>query len=482
MSDGTGRSVVYTIDSNHNLTEFTDSNSKDTTYEYASTGMISRVFRPANPISPIVTNTYDGLGRIKEQKDGDNNIWKYYLAGSRSTEEDPLGNLSVTYFNSFGNPLVDIDQDDKETVFEYDGLQRLVKKTLPEGNSTVWTYDSKDNVLSVTAKAKSGSGLSDIVNSFTYNSTWNKVATAVDGLSRTTTYTYDGTKGNLLTIQKPSVGGSTPTITMTYNSRGQLLTRTDETGIVTEFTYDSTTEKLVSVVEDEGTGKLNLTTSFGYNSRGDMTSFTDPRGNQATFEYDVLRQLTKRTDPSPLSYQTKFTYNDNGYVTKEERETGDVSNPWQTFEFDRSVMGYVITFTDPSSNDTDYEYDALQKLKKVSDAESRVTEYAYTRTGRLYTMKDASLTIAETRTYTDNGLIASVEDASSNTTSFSYDGHDRLDRTTYPNSNYEQNSSYDANGNVLTYRTRSGSNITFTFDELNRVKTRSPSSQPTVTL
>lgn len=482
VSDGTGRSISYTIDTNGNLAKFTDANSKDTTYEYVSTGLMTKFFRPANPTSPIVTNTYDTLGRVKEQKDGDNNIWKYFLAGARSTEEDPLGNLSVTYFNAFGNPLSEIDQNDKKTVFEYDGLQRVIKETLPEGNSTVWTYDANNNILTATAIAKSGSGLSDIVNTFTYNSTWNKVATAKDGLNRTTTYTYDGTKGYLTKIEKPAVGGSTPTINMTYNSRGQLLTHTDETGIVTKFNYDSTTEKLTSFVEDEGTGRLNLTTSYGHDSKGDITSVTDARGNQTTFEYDVLRQLKKQTDPSPLSYQTKFTYNENGFLTKLERETGDVSNPWQTVDYIRSVMGQVTKITDPSSNDTLFEYDARRQLKKETDAELRVTEYTYDSVGRLSTVKDPSLTIADTRTYTDNGLIASIKDASNNTTTFSYDGHDRLDKTTYPNSDYEQNSSYDANGNILTFRTRSGNNITFTYDELNRVKTRAPASQPTVTL
>lgn len=77
--------------------------------------------------------------------------------------------------------------------------------------------------------------------------------------------------------------------------------------------------------------------------------------------------------------------------------------------------------------------------------------------------------------------MASVKDARNNTTQFTYDGFDRADRTTYADATYEQNSSYDANGNVLTYRTRSGSNIVMTYDVLNRLSTKAPASQPTVT-
>ncbi len=86
-----------------------------------------------------------------------------------------------------------------------------------------------------------------------------------------------------------------------------------------------------------------------------------------------------------------------------------------------------------------------------------------------------------TYTYTDNGKLATLKDARNFTTTYSFDGHDRALRTTYPDSTYEEVSSYDGNSNPLTLRTRSGATVTLTYDELNRVKTKTPTGQPTVT-
>jgi RHS repeat-associated protein len=80
-----------------------------------------------------------------------------------------------------------------------------------------------------------------------------------------------------------------------------------------------------------------------------------------------------------------------------------------------------------------------------------------------------------------NGLLASVKDARSNLTQFTFDGFDRPNQTTYADSSFEQNVLYDANGNVLTARTRAGNQIINTFDALNRLSTKAPASEPTVT-
>lgn len=486
VSDGTGRSVSYVVDGSKHLTQFSNPDSKTTVYSYNSPGQLKEIFYPANPSVAFVTNIYDSLGRVKEQKDGLNHSWFYYIAGSRSEEVNPVGNKQIHYFNNLRLAVRSINGVGQETKKEFDALGRMTKIVFPEGNSTEFTYDLKHNVLTVRNKAKSGSGLSDIVKSYTYHSTYNKVATAVDGLSRTTTFNYDSPTGNLLSVQRPQVGGVTPTVSFTWNSRGQILTATDETGIVTKMTYDTSTEKLLTVVRDFGTGRLNLTTQYSHNSRGDVTSFTDPRGNATTFQFNNRRLMTQKTDPSPLSYVTNFGYNDDGRLNSVQRQTGDVSNPWQTTNIAYTVTGEIQSITNPSGDATSLTYDNADRLWKktepVSATENRVWEFAYDADDRLYTVKDPNNIFVETRSYTNNGRIASVSDGRSNQTLFTFDGFDRPNRTTFADSSYEQNVTYDANNNILTRRTRSGNTITFTFDELNRVKTRSPQGQATVTM
>lgn len=486
VSDGTGRSVSYVVNGTKNLTQFTNAESKITTYAYGLAGQMTQMFYPANPTTAFITNTYDSLGRVKEQKDALNHQTSLYLAGARSEVVDPVGNSEVSYWTSTGNLARFINGVGKTITHQFDGINRRIKSIMPEGNSVEYTLDQRSNVLQIRRKAKPGSGLADIVNTMTYHPTYNKVATFVDGLNKTTTFTYAAATGNLLTVQRPVIDGSTPTITFTWNARGQVITRTDETGIVTQFNYDSTTEKLTSVVHDFGTGRLNLTTQFGYNTRGDVTSVIDPRSKTTTFQFNNQRQMTQKTAPSPLSYVTNLGYNNDGRLTSVQRQTGDTLNPWQTYTIAYTVTGEVDSITNPSGDVTDLVYDNADRLWKrilpVSSTETRVWEFAYDGANRISTIKDPAGVTAETRGYSDNGLLTSVLDARSNLIQFTWDGFDRADKTIHPGGAYEQNQSYNANDLVLTRRTRSGNTVVFTFDDINRMKTRAPQGQPTVTL
>ena len=127
------------------------------------------------------------------------------------------------------------------------------------------------------------------------------------------------------------------------------------------------------------------------------------------------------------------------------------------------------------------DFDGKDRIATITDAQSRQWLYAYDANDRISTVTDPTNTVCETRTYTANGKLASVKDARNNTTQYTWDGFDRQSKTIYQDATFEQNSSYDAESNVLTYLTRSGSSIVNTFDVLNRLSTKAPSGQPTVT-
>ena len=482
VSDGNGRSVGYSFDASNQLTQFTDALSQAYTFSYSAPGRMWKYFRPANPLDACVVNTYDTVGRIQSQVDILGHSYQFYLAGNRSEILDPLGNKEITYYDQNNNPIKVIDALGNATTYLMDGKQRIKRATMPEGNYEDFTFDAKNNILSRTKVAKSGSGLANIVKNFTYDPLWNKVKTSQDGRGNTTTFTYDPVTGNLTKIERPLVGGLTPTVLLQYNGRGQITQRTDETGLVTQNTYDVTTEKLLSSVIDPGTTPhLAITTNFGYNAWGDVNSVQDPRGNTTTFTFDNLRRMTLRTDPAPFSYQTQFGYDANSNMTSVQRQTNIVATPWQTYTWTFSKSDKKKTLTDPASKVWTWDYDGADRLWKETDPETRVTEYLYDSRSKLFQVKDSSLTIAETRLYTANGKVASVKDAKNNLTQYSFDGHDRLDKTTFPDTTFEQNQSYDANGNVLTYRVRSGNTIVMTYDALNRPITKTPTGQPVIT-
>lgn len=482
VSDGTGRSVNYTVDANSNLTVFQDALGQNTTYSYGLPGQITQYFLPAFPATAIVTNVYDSLNRVKTQANTHNQLTTFYISGPRAEIVDPVGNKETIYLNSLGSPVREIDPLGFEKKTVYDGLNRAIKITQPEGNYQQFTFDGNDNVLSITSVAKSGSGLANIVENITYDATWAKVKTYQTGNGTTTTNSFDPANGNLLTIQRPMVGGQTPTVTMTYNARGQMITRTDETGIVTQFNYDVSTEKMTSMVVDFGVSpRLNLTTLFGYDAVGNVTSVTDARANQSTAVFDNLRRLTQETAAAPFSYVTSYGYNANNMKTSTQRQvTG--SPGFQTYTWTYSAFNRKLTESDPYGRQTVWVYDGKDRLQSMTDAEGRQWQYGYDALDRINQITDPSNVVSDFRTFTQNGKLASIKDARNNTTQYTWDGFDRANKVIYADTTFEQNSSYDANGNVLTALTRSGNSIVMTYDSLNRLSTKSPTGQPVVTL
>lgn len=579
VSDGTGRSVSYTVDGNKNLTAFQNTLSKSWTYEYDQPGRLTKVFKPANPSTANVTNEYDTLSRVKTQKNARNQTRTYYIAGSRSQEVDPLSNSTIWYFNRSGMTLRAINALGFVTTNKFDGRNRLTETVFPEGNKVQLTYDLKNNVLTQTLVPKSGSGLSNIVRTWTYHSTFNKVQTYVDGRSNTWTWSYDATTGNVLTHLKPAIGGINPKTTNKWNSRGQILSTIDPTGIQTQFTYDGSTEKLLSTIANTNwnatiggtvtTGNvvtltandaglpggqqsvnytviggdtltsiaiglaaavnansnlaaigivgysngpvvsvstspgntttfsgsvnmgatvsislaagLNLTSSFGYNSRGDTTSVTDPNTNVTQFQFDTERRPTQTTATSPFGFITNLGYDDNGNLTSTQSQK-DAVPTWQTTTISYTVTDKRYQVTDPVGKVSTAVYDGKDRLQSLTDAQSRVWQFGYDALDRLNSTTDPTSTVSDARTFTNNGLLYQLTDARSKTTTYSYDGFDRPDRTTFADSTYEQNQSYDANSNLLTWRNRNGDTISNTFDVLNRLSTKAPTGQPTVTL
>lgn len=481
VSDGTGRSVSFTYDGSGNLSSAIDTLSRSVTYEYDQPGRMTKCFLPANPTVPVVTNVYDSLGRVQTQQNALSQTLTYYFAGSRTEEVNPLGNARILYFNKYGSPVRTINALGKKSFSKYDGRNRLIEFTAPEGNKVQYSYDRNNNVLTQTFVAKPGSGLSNIQRVFTYHPTWAKVASASDGNGNVTNFSYDPATGNLLSATGPAVAGISSTVAYTYNTRGQISTLTDPTGIVTKLNYDVSTERLLSVVKDYSTGggHLNLTTSFGYDPVGNVTSVTDPRGNTTTASYDNQRRLTQTVSASPFSFVQNFSYDFNGRLTSVARQIPGDPN-WQTAACAYSLTDKLSSLTDSIGRVTVFTYDGNDRLQSTLDPENRLTQFSYDVLDRFISVIDPSSTTAQTRTYSDNGLVNSLRDANSNQTLYEYDGFDRPQKATYPDSTTTQITSYDANGNPLTLLNRAGNSTTLTYDALSRLSTKQAFGLPTI--
>jgi RHS repeat-associated protein len=481
VTDGT-RTIHYGYDASNDLTSFTDANTRVYTYHYDQPGRMDKYYKPQNPTTAFMTNVYDTLGRVKTQSDALGHVWTCYFAGSRSQETDPLSNVHAQYFNQNGSLIRDINALGFETDYLYDGLNRKTQMTLPEGNQTLWTYDANNNVLTTTWVPKSGSGLSNVVNTFTYDPTWAKVKTFKDGNLNTTTYTYDTTLGNLLKVQKPAVSGIVPTITNAYNARGQAISIIDETGIQTQNTYDTASEKLTKKVVNTNW----LATVGGTVTVGNILTLTAHdallTGGQEAVTYtvktgDTLTTIaaglaaavnadTKLAAVNIIAYSslavvalstakgntTTFTESVSGGAT----ETITVAAGLNlTTNYGYDAAGNTNSIQDPNGNTTGSVYDNERRLTQVTAPTpfSYVTNITYDYNGNRLTVQRQTGTTPAYQIYTWTYSVTDKQktyvDPATYTTTWNYDGKDRLMNVIDPMSR-EYQYAYDALDRIHT--------------------------------
>jgi len=124
------------------------------------------------------------------------------------------------------NPLVQLtDQDGVQ--YKTAGTYGLIQTaTKPEGNKTVFAWDSRHNLTQETLVPKANSPLPQVVLAANYDGvcfnpvTCNKPNWIKDGLQNETDYVYDPTHGGVLTVTlSPDVNGIRPQTRYTYTQR-----------------------------------------------------------------------------------------------------------------------------------------------------------------------------------------------------------------------------------------------------------------------
>ncbi len=502
VTDDTGRHVNYAYDAHANLATFTDALSHATTFAYDASGAhdtmghLTQVFYPTHPSNAFVTNTYDPMGRVASQANANGDVGKFYVSGSRTELVDALGNRHVTYQTdrgrvikdavvldgSFGDVFSDtLQQNDVVNVSTslYDGIDRLLLSTAPEGDTVAYSYDASvnpwaNNVALVTHNPKPLSPLPVILESYTYDPAWNKPVSATDGLGHVALNTYDAATGNL--VSSIADYGAAPHLnavnTFSYNAVGQVLTATDALGSVMQNTYDSF-GNLKTVTRDAG--HLNQLSSFSYNTIGDVVSTTDPNGNITDNGYDANRRRTSVTAPNGGAGRlvTAFTYDaDDHLVQTQQSVSGTVL---RTTSSTYALTGDVATVTDARGNVTTSTYDADDRLASVANPLGAVTRYVYDAANRKSQVVNTAIQTGPLLTlrYTPDGSLANLTDANGNAVAYAYDGFNRAYMVAYPapagGGATTETFVYDADSNVLSSTTRKGDTISFAYDTLNRL-------------
>lgn len=524
VSDGT-RAVTYGYDSAANLSTFSDTLSQATQFGYATPGQMTSLTYPSFPAVSAATNVYDSLGRVKTQTNARGKTYNYFFAGSRTSEVGPGGTERANYIDSAGNIVRSSTPLGYWTVNTYDGQSRIVRKQSPELNAVEYTYDDTTcasaekrcthNVLSVTNVPKPGSGLASTTKSFTYESVFNRVATATDARGKVTSFTYTA-QGLPLTVTSPlDPTAVAPVTTYGYSSftpsgypnfylpTSQTVKTTSTNSVVTATTYDVGNRFVpLTSTADAGTAKLNLTTTFTYDSVGNLTLVDGPRtdvSDTLSTSYDSERRAIQTTNAA--GKQTRTEYDADGRPLKTASqigtnwlvsctrysETGKVLRAWGPALTSAATTcpseSAPVPITDTAYDDLDRPFRTTQYLTSAEGG-NRIAETIYNLDDTVKAINKAvGTSIAQayvTYAYNPNGTVLSSKDAKNNLTVYQYDGLDRLSKTYFPlpstpntgNVNDYEQYGYDANNNQTGIRKRNGQIINQTWDNLNRLFAR----------
>ncbi|GHJ47278.1 hypothetical protein Cs7R123_46200 [Catellatospora sp. TT07R-123] len=378
------------------------------------------------PITPVVSNTYDTLGRLK-------------------TTTDPRGKTSTNSYDQLNRVASVTAPDGGITRYSYTNTGALLQTTDPTGAVTAATYDYLGRLDNSSTTERLPSPAT-FTTDYHYNAAgWLYTVTSPRGV--TTTYTSYNAAGQPLTVTD-DVGNAT---TYLYDTAGRRTRTTATDGSYTQTDYDLA-GRPTATTEDAATGPLVRTTSATYDNAGNVLSSTDARGTTSTFTYDATGALVSQIQPASAteSITTSFGHDLAGNTTRFTNGRGDAFyttyNPWglpestiepattaypnaadrtRTITYD--AAGNPVTQTLPGGITTTTTYDDMGQVTAQTGTGAEATtanrSYGYDLAGRLTTLSGPGG--SNTLTYNDRGQLGSVTGPTGNST-FTYNTDTQL--------------------------------------------------------
>src|SRR3989449_2183037 len=406
MPDGSTSSRTY--DSSGFLKTSQDFRHYQTNYTYDSHGWLTQV---KNPLGFVTTYGYDSLGRQINVTTplGFRTQYVYDVLDRRTKVTDPLSDSTTYVYNARGDLTKGTDPNGYVTQFQINVTLGGKSKTIEAGdNSTIFGYDTRENLVTVT------------------NPRLFTTTDQYDAYSRRTNETTPG--GNVTRI--------------TYDRNGNIATRTDANGNLTAYAYD----RLNRVTKVTYPGSVVVTLGFDANSNvvqvvgfGYTRTETWDARDRATSTADNYGSFTKTQgyQYDADSRRTRLTYSDSSYSTYFYNAAG-----WQTYENHSDDQSWSFGYDNDGRRITEsYPNGAITATKY--DKASRVTN--------MWTHRSGSVLESFAYAYDKAGNRLSMTEANGSWANYRYDNLYRLLNESYSNGR-SLGYTYDADGNRLTSR------------------------------
>jgi RHS repeat-associated protein len=358
---------------------------------------------------------------------------------------DSLGTLMSTLFNSNGTMAAgaigyDITQaPTRASQFTYDANGDMTGKIDALGRTTSYTYNSLGQKITMTEPVPAGSSAA----------------------AATTTYQYDNLNRLILTTYP-----DTTTSSKTYDFRNNVVTETDRGGHVTLHQYDLAGRQ-IAVTQAYGTSNAT-TTSYAYDNAGRKTSETDALGHVTNYTYDAAGNLTAI---SGVKGSFQYAYDN----ARNQVSMTDGNGNTTQYQYDARKRLTVTTYPDQTTKTN--AYDGPGNLISVTDQAGNQVQYTYDAANQLASVVQVNSPNSSANTtiygYDANGNPMLLEDANTHATVNYFDLADELTQKTLPDGTLSESRTYDNNGNLATATHFNGVTTTYTYDQLNRLLSRS---------
>ncbi len=380
-----GRSLGFAYDSQNRVASVTAPDGAVTGYGYNGAAMLSSITRPDGTIRQYVyedsrfptaltgivdengsryaTYAYDDQGRaISSTLSGSADAYQFqYGDNYQTTVTDPTGKTSVYSFlkqngvllpTAISAPCGLCGSTRKSS--SYDANNNLTQETDYNGTVTTHAYDSQKREI----QRVDGAGTASARTTSTeWHKVWN-LPLRIASPTKLETYSYDS-NGNLTRYSETPTAdsdgsqgisaattGAARTTNWTYTADGQVATRSGpRANLSTATTY------VYRTADDTATLPLYR--------KGDLYQIIDPLGHTTTINrYDANGRPLQTTDANGIV--TAFTYSNRGWLTSQ-----------------------TITPAGEAGQTTNYSYDAVGKLTKVTLSDGSTISFSYDGAHRL---------------------------------------------------------------------------------------------------
>ena len=376
LPDGSVQTTDFYIEENRLLAETADPLGNVSVQETDSRGNIVRVAKNDKDGKQLteVTYRYNAMGEMLKAFDAKGHpiTAEYDMLGRRTALESKDSGRQEFFYDECSNLVREnnsvLRENNKQIVYEYDGLNRLVKIDYPDTEDTVYTYGGADDthgaanrILSVTDASgsleyeygKLGEVIKETRTLATHLNGSNPTETAVmeyrsDYLGRMQHIVYpDGEKitygydrgGQVISVTGSNYGNEFNYVTnILYDEYGQRTRIDYGNGTFTEYNYDPARRWLDTIKTENKWGQSYQNINYSFDAVGNVLGYENDcldsvTGNyktKQTYSYDDLYQLIK--------VDGETTYNPYKSSSPE-----FVSNYSQLFEFDTDGLGNMTS-------------------------------------------------------------------------------------------------------------------------------------------